>query len=159
MTSTIPVPRKSNGKIDWSSSDLSLQLLKHLRQALLNNDGDIVLKTMNRDEFLGAPGSATLKLDEEVDGKYYEESRLWIRFDYETETIDEIHYWYGPSDENVKYYFMRPRFTCKLVRIGAIEIYFYKKVGLVISKRGLYWWPEDTEETPLDALRRVTLRF
>jgi hypothetical protein len=152
---TIDLPRKSNGKIDFSSSDHSVQLLKHLKRALLKNDDDIVLNTRNRDEFVGLPSAATLEFDEEVNGDH----ALWIHFDYETETIDELHYWYGPKpySGNFKTYHLR-RLTYKLIRIGKVEIYFKRGVGVVISKRG-NWWPEDTEETPLDALRRLTLRF
>mgnify|MGYP001317001980 CR=1 FL=1 len=154
---TIDLPRKSNGKVDFSSSDHSIQLLKHLKRALLKNDDDIVLNTRNRDEFVGLPSAATLYFDEEVNGDY-----LWIHFDYETGTIDELRYWYGqtkPYGENYKSYFLYPRYTYKLIRIGKIEIYFDKRIGGVVITKDEYWWPEDTEETPLDALRRLTLRF
>ena len=95
----IKLPKTPNGKIDFSSNNNSVQLYKHLKQALLNNDENIILTTTNVDEFEGPPDEATLKFDEDV--------ALRILFDYTTETIYRLQYRYGPSrfgtDENIKY--------------------------------------------------------
>ena len=137
---TIEVPRKPNGKIDYSSNTSPIQLLKFLKLLLLDNDDDIVLTPdltqSNKYHIVYRTLDGVLTLEH-----------------YDRETFGAIRYSYDigrgiiPLTRNAN-----------TVRIGPIDISFNENKNIVIGKRGP-WWPEDTEETPLDALRRVTLRF
>jgi hypothetical protein len=137
---TIQVPHKPNGKIDYSSSTSPIQLLKFLKSLILDNDDDIVL-------------TPDLSQSNEYHIVYKTLDGVLTLEHYDRKTFGAIRYSYDIYKGIIP--LMR---NANTVRIGPIDISFNEDNNIVISKRGP-WWPEYTEETPLDALRRVTLRF